>query len=104
MLTATFVQIENVDLPESDSKTVASTSIAVTIDKDLNYFLNGAKIRSSALEGELGKAVKATKDPEGTTITIIAEVGVPFTHAFKIMKIASKLKTRAIIATQPTKG
>jgi len=103
MLTATFIQIQNVELPESDSKTVASTSIAVTIDKDGKYYLNAVEVSAAALEREVGKAVRELEDREAATITIVAEVGVPFEKVSKVMSIASKFKTRAILATQPTK-
>lgn len=101
MLTATFIQIQNVELPESDSKTVASTAIAVTIDKDGKYYLNAVEVSSSALESEVGKAIRESDDQDNTTITIVAEVGVPFEKVSKVMTIASKFKTRAILATQP---
>ena len=41
MLTANFVRVDNVELPKSDSKTVAPTDIAVTIQKDGKFILNG---------------------------------------------------------------
>ena len=40
MLTATFVKLQNVDLPKSDSKAIASTSVAVTIDKAGKFYLS----------------------------------------------------------------
>ena len=104
MLTATFIRIQNVDLPESDSKTVASTSVAITIDKAGKYFLNAIAIPSSALEKEVTRAVNDTDDKNAMTLTIVAEKGVPFEKVSKIMAMASKLKVRAILATQPTKG
>lgn len=104
MLTATFIRIQNVELPESDSKTVASTSVAVTIDKDGKYYLNAEEVSSAALEGQVRQAVNKAKDEGDATLTIVAEVGVPFEQVSKIMAMASRLKVRAILATQPTKG
>ena len=104
MLTATFIRIQNVELPESDSKTVASTSVAITIDKSGKFFLNAEEVSSAALEGEVRKAVNEAKSEGEATVTIVAEVGVPFEKVSKVMTIASNLKVRAIIATQPTKG
>ena len=104
MLTATFIRIQNVDLPESDSKTVASTSVAVTIDKAGKYYLNAIEIPSSALEKEVTRAVNDAEDRDATTLTIVAEKGVPFENVSKVMAMASRLKVRAILATQPTKG
>ncbi len=104
MLTATFIKIQNVDLPESDSKTVASTSVAVTIDKDGKYFLNAVEISPSRLEREVANAISEAEDKNSATVTIVAEKGVPFDQVSKVMAVASKLKVRAILATQPTKG
>lgn len=104
MLTATFIRIQNVELPESDSKTVASTSVAVTIDKNGKYFVNAEEVNSAALEREVKQAVEKAKGEGDATLTIVAEVGVPFEKVSKVMSIASNLKIRAIIATQPTKG
>ena len=104
MLTATFIRIQNVELPESDSKTVAATSVAVTIDKAGKYYLNAEEISRGALEREVRKAVEDAKSEGKTTLTIVAEVGVPFEDVSRVMVIASKLKVRAILATQPTRG
>ncbi len=104
MLTATFIRIQNVDLPESDSKTVASTSVAVTIDKEGKYYLNAVEISAASLEREVSSAVAEAEDKNSTTVTIVAEKGVPFDKVSKVMAVASKLKVRAILATQPTKG
>ena len=40
MLTSTLVKIQPFDLPKSDSKTVASTSVVVTVDKGGKHTLN----------------------------------------------------------------
>ena len=65
MLTSTLVRIQPFDLPESDSKTVASTSVVVTIQKDGQHTLNGINISSRALERALREAVtRDTNNPE----------------------------------------
>ena len=104
MLTATFIRIQNVELPESDSKTVASTSVAVTIDKEGKYYLNAVEVSPASLEAEVKKAVDDARNEGSATVTIVAEVGVPFENVSKVMAVASKLKVRAILATQPIKG
>ena len=101
MLTATFVRIQNVDLPQSDSKTVAPTSLAVTIQKDGKFFVNGEEVRSTRLEGEIMKQLTTADNRENATITIVAETGVPFENVSKLMAIASQLRVKAIIAKQP---
>ena len=100
MLTSSAIQI-NVPLAESDSKTVAATDIAVMLTKDEVVKYNGRAVRMSQVEGLIKKDVNAQETDKNATVTIIAEVGVPWERVNKIMTIASKLRLRAIIATQP---
>ena len=104
MLTATFIQIQNVELPESDSKTVASTALSVTINKAGEFFINGVQTPLRQVDQAIRDQVNAAEDKNQVTITIVAETGVPFENVSRIMQIASNLRLRAIIATQPTKG
>ena len=101
MLTANFIQIQNVDLPRSDSKTVASTSIAITIHKSGEYELNGKPVNPAALDRALRQEVNTAENKDDATITIVAEVGVPFENISRIMGIASQLGVNLILATQP---
>ena len=100
MLTSSAIQI-NVPLAESDSKTVAPTDIAVMITKDGVYKYNGRAVRVSQIEGFIKKDVNNQKTDKDATVTIIAELDVPWEKVNEIMTIASKLRLRAIIATQP---
>lgn len=104
MLTATFIRIQNVELPESDSKTVASTSVALTIEKDGSYSLNGDPVSSRQLEGALRRALDQLENRSNATVTIVAEKGVPFEKVSVVMAAASRLRVNAILATQPRKG
>jgi biopolymer transport protein ExbD len=101
MLTSTLVRIQPFELPKSDSKTVASTSIVVTIEKSGQYTVNGNEIPSRQLEKALRMAVRTSDNRENASVTIVAEIGTPFDNVVRIMKIASRLKVNAIIATEP---
>jgi biopolymer transport protein ExbD len=103
MLTSTLVKLQPFDLPRSDSKTVAATSAVVTIDKQGKHTLNGRAVNSGAeLERGLTQIVRDNQDKRDIfTVTIAAEVGTPFDHVVSIMKMASRLRVKAIIATQP---
>jgi len=96
MLTANFVRVDNLDLPKSDSKTVAPSDVAVAIQKDGKYLLNGNEIPLSGLKGGISRAVRESENRNNATLTIVATRKV---HG--LMKIASELKMKAIIATQP---
>jgi biopolymer transport protein ExbD len=101
MLTSTLVRIQPFELPKSDSKTVASTSIVVSIEKSGKYTVNGNEVPSRQLENALRMEVRTSDNRENAGVTIVAEVGTPFDNVVRIMKIASRLKVNAIIATQP---
>ena len=101
MLTANFVRVDNLELPKSDSKTVAPSDVAVAIQKDGKYLLNGNETPLSGLRGGIKRAISESDNRDNATLTIVAEVGVPTRKVHELMKIASELKLRAIIATQP---
>ncbi len=102
MLTANFVRVDNVELPKSDSKTVAPTDVAVTIQKDGKYVLNGEEMRLSRLSKGVRQALsESTVGKKNATLTIVAEVGVPFEKVVDVMNIAKDLRIKAILATQP---
>jgi biopolymer transport protein ExbD len=101
MLTSTLVKIEPFELPESNSKTVASISIVVAVEKTGRHTLNGLELPVSRLESQLRRKVRESDLKENVNITIVAEVGTSFDYVINIMKIASKLRVKAIIATQP---
>ena len=102
MLTSSMIQI-NVQLPESTSKTVAPTDYTVMMTVDGRITFNGRNARLSDIEGLILQANKEASNKENATVAIVSEVGVPWKKVSEIMEIASKLKMRAIIATQPKK-
>ena len=101
MLTATFVRIQPFEIPKSASKTVASTSMVVTIDESGKFTVNNNEVSSRSLEQALRMAVRTSDNRENATITIVAEVGTPFDNVVQVMEAANRLKVNAIIATQP---
>ena len=105
MLTSTLVKItQPVDLPESDSKTVAPTSALVGITLDGVYSLNNVPTSLGAIEAELRSEWPTKADRQNVTITIVADKGVAFNKVQRIMEMAGRLRVKAIIATQPRSG
>jgi len=103
MLTSTLIRIQ-VNLPESESKTVAATSVVVTINQNGEHVVGSKPIPRAALERELTNAIRENKgELDDFTITIAAEVGTPFDYVVDVMQIASRQRVKAIIATQPPK-
>ena len=102
MLTSAAIQI-NIDLPESDSRTVAPTDIPVMITKDGVIKFKGKVTQKSKLRGLIKDAKVNSDNSDKATVTIILEKGVPMKYGTEVMEMASALKMRAIIATQPRK-
>ncbi|MEM8908010.1 MAG: biopolymer transporter ExbD [Bacteroidota bacterium] len=101
MLTANFVRVDNVDIPESDSKVVAPTDVAITIQKDGTFSLNGKPTPYGALTKGVRQALAKSDNRDNATITIVAEKGVPTKQVVRIMNIAKNLRLKAILATKP---
>ncbi|MFT4663391.1 MAG: biopolymer transport protein ExbD [Polaribacter sp.] len=101
MLTANFVKIDNLELPKSDSVTVAPTSIAVSLAKNGDMKLNGELISMRKLTSAVRRELAEQEDRQNATITIVAEVGVPFKRVTEIMNVAKQLRMKAILATSP---
>jgi len=104
MLTSTLVKIEAVDLPESDSKTVAPVSIAVMIYQTGVYKIESLEVEEAQLENVLSNKYKESGANPDFTVTIVAEKGTPFEKVVRIMTLAEKMKVKAILATQPKKN
>lgn len=101
MLTSNFVQIPAQNLPISDAKTVAATSIVVQLLPDGGYNVNGTEVQPNVLAQAVANAVAEVEDREQATVTIVAEQGMPFDRVTFVMNIAARQRARAIIATRP---
>ncbi len=100
MLTSSMVQI-NVTLPESNSTTIAPSDLIVMMTMDGNLTFNGKKISKSKLKNKLKSTIAGMSNRENAAVSIVAEVGVPWKKINDIITLASQLKIKAHIATQP---
>ncbi len=108
MLTSKFVTPNalNLSLPSSSSTTMASPSLAISIDAESNFYFEvdgkTSKIARERLQASLETKMKAMgKDPQSTTITVVAEKSVPVNDVVFVLDIANKLKVKTILATDP---
>ncbi len=97
-----MVQI-NVQLPESNSKTIAPSDLIVMMTADGNLTFNGKKISKGQLQNKVRSELGAMSNRENASISIVAEVGVPWRKINDIIVIAKNLGIKAHIATQPRK-
>ena len=106
MLTSTLVNLQPFELPESDSKTVAPTSVVVSIEQNGQHTVGSEEVSRSALERALRNEITnaSTLEKESYTVTIVAEIGTPFDYVVNVMEISARLGVKAILATQPREG
>ena len=100
MLTSSIVQI-NVPLPQSGSKTVAPSDLAVMLKKDESISFNGKPTTIEELEKVVATNLRYSENKENAVLSIISESGVTYDRLHEVMKIAAGLKIKAILATQP---
>lgn len=100
MIASTLVTTNAIDilLPKASGKTENKKSIAVSIKKDLTYYIDQSRVGESVLESELISALSKKEQP---TIVLRAEKSVPVEHVVKVMDIANRNKFKVILAVQP---
>ena len=98
MLTSTLVKFLPFKLPESDQRTTGNAKTIVSVEKNGRLMVNNVPVIPANLEPTLRAAVRAQEKP---TITIAAELGVPFDQVTRLMAIANRLKARTVLATAP---
>ncbi|MCA0133566.1 ExbD/TolR family protein [Winogradskyella alexanderae] len=100
MIASTLVTTSAIDiiLPKASGKTENKKSVAVSIKKDLTYYIDQKRVGESILENEL---VAALSDLEKPTIVLRAEKSVPVENVVKVMDIANRNKFKVILAVKP---
>ncbi len=100
MLTSPVITPEALDLilPKAKGKTSNVQSLAVSINKDLDIFINSDQVSSDQLELELQKRLSGEEDP---TIILRAEESVPIQNAVSVMDIAKRNKYKVVLAVKP---
>jgi len=102
MLTSSMVQI-NVQLPTSDSKAIAANDLIVMMTKDGSLTFNGKKTSRKGLKNKIKSEYSKMSNKDNASVSIVAEVGVPWKKINEVIVVASSLKIRAHIATQARK-
>ncbi|PWK18285.1 ExbD/TolR family protein [Xanthomarina spongicola] len=100
MLASTLVTTNAIDilLPKASGKTENKKSVAVSIKKDLTYYIDQKRVGESMLESELITALSTEEKP---TLVLRAEKSVPVEHVVKVMDIANRNKFKVILAVKP---
>lgn len=89
-------------LPKSQqNQTVRKTEIAISITKDLKYFVNNKEVAFTDLESSLTLAMQKLKEP---TVVIRCDNAIPVQNLVDVMQIGNKLKIKMILATKSPNG
>jgi biopolymer transport protein ExbD len=100
MLTSPVITPEALDLilPKAKGKTTSTQNVAVSITKDLEFYVNEEKVNSNRIESTLKSKLRGIEEP---TIILRAAEGVPIEKAVRIMDIANRNKYKIVLAVKP---
>lgn len=100
MLTSTMVTTDALDLnlPKAKGKTANNQNVAVSITKDLEYYIDKKPITEEALESTL---IEMLSGDENKAIVLRAETGVPIEKAVSVMDIAYRNQFKIVLAVNP---
>ena len=98
MLTANSPNALDLLLPKAKGKSTNTQNVSVSIDKNLQYFVNNERINGDFIEVELKKALEGQDKP---TIILRAEESVAIKEAVRVMDIANRNSYKVILAVRP---
>jgi biopolymer transport protein ExbD len=98
MLTANSPNALDLLLPKAKGKSTNTQNVSVTINKNLEYFVNNEQINGEYIEIELKKALEGQEKP---TIILRAEESVAIKEAVHVMDIANRNSYKVILAVRP---
>ena len=100
MLTSTLVSPNALKLllPNSKAKTLEKQTFSISINKELDFYINENQVIESNLENELKTILAAQKEP---AIILHADKTVDIEHVVKVMDIAYRNKYKIVLATKP---
>ncbi|MGB5821491.1 MAG: biopolymer transporter ExbD [Saonia sp.] len=98
MLTSNSPNALDLLLPKAKGKSTNTQNVSVSINKDLEYFVNSEKINGEYIEIELKKALEGQEKP---TIILRAEESVAIKEAVNVMDIANRNNYKVILAVRP---
>ncbi|MBC6998492.1 MULTISPECIES: ExbD/TolR family protein [Bacteroidota] len=98
MLTANSPNALDLLLPKAKGKSTNTQNVSVSIDKNLQYFVNNERINGEYIEIELKKALEGQDKP---TIILRAEESVAIKEAVNVMDIANRNNYKVILAVRP---
>ena len=98
MVTANSPNALDLLLPKAKGKSTNTQNVSVSIDKNLNFFVDKKQINAENLESELKTALNGVENP---TIILRVEESVPIENAVTVMDVANQNQYKVILAVRP---
>ena len=101
MLTSTLVSPNALKLllPNSKSKTLEKQTISISIDKNINFYIDENQVDITELETRLINILSSELDP---AIILHSDKSVDIEHVVKVMDIAYRNNYKIVLATDPS--
>ena len=103
LLTSPAITPDALDLilPKAKGKTTNVQNVSVSINKELQIYVDKERVTTSNLEQTLKSRLSGVEDP---TIILRAEEGVPIEKAVNVMDIANRNKYKIVLAVRPNEN
>ncbi len=100
MIASTLVSANAIDLllPKSGGKTTQSKSLAVSITKDLTFYVDSEKVKKSHLENYILNKIGTLEKP---SIVLRSDENVSVKELVYVMDIANRNKIKSTLAVSP---
>ena len=98
MLTSNATNALDLLLPKAKGKAANNENVSVSINRNLQYYIDAQPVSSEFLEIELKRLLKDRPKP---TIILRAEESVPVEHAVLVMDIANRNSYKVVLAVRP---
>ena len=101
MLTSTLVSPNALKLllPNSKSKTLEKQTISISIDKDINFYIDENQVDITELETRLINILSSELEP---AIILHSDKSVDIEHVVKVMDIAYRNNYKIVLETDPS--
>ena len=99
MLTSTLVTTNALDLvlPNSTAQTVKKQRVSVSINEDLEYFIDKEAVELRYIEAQL---IDKLAGQDEQVVVLRVDKSVPVEYAVEVMDIAYRNKFKIVLATQ----
>lgn len=95
-------QVVKLLLPRSSSgqQSTSQKTVTVTIDENLNYFVDKQKVTLAEIESKIQAYQQASND---VTIVLYVARGVSIENTMQVFDVANKLKLKVVLAVEQKK-